>query len=72
MSDTPTIDEALKSYLDTYAAGKCPHCQAKIDEERQVGRCVYASPCGHRLFQGKAKEKPPKVHPYLLGKDTWE
>lgn len=33
----------------------CPHCQARIENMRQVGRCVYASPCGHRLYQGRIK-----------------
>jgi len=30
----------------------CPTCRLKIALKRQVGRCVYADPCGHRLYQG--------------------
>lgn len=55
---------AIKAYLEKLAAHICPHCDTPIQEERQVGRCVYAVPCGHRLYQGKAK-KPEKLHPYL-------
>lgn len=29
----------------------CPHCGAKIEEMKQVGRSVYGS-CGCRLYQG--------------------
>jgi hypothetical protein len=28
--------------------------------ERQIGRCAYAEPCGHRLFQGQARGKRPE------------
>lgn len=35
----------------------CPHCHKPIETYEQIGRCVYGSPCGHRLYQGKA---PPK------------
>lgn len=31
----------------------CPHCKAPIQRWKQVGRCVYAEPCGDRLYQGK-------------------
>lgn len=34
----------------------CPHCRRRVDQLRQVGRCVYASPCGCRLWQGKVPE----------------
>lgn len=36
------------------AAGKCPDCGAGVDRREQVGKCVYARPCGHRLGQGRA------------------
>lgn len=38
-------------------AGVCPECgeQAML---RQVGRCVYASPCGHR-YQGRLPDAVP-------------
>lgn len=61
----PTPDEVAErnrhvaatftKYLSDIEAGKCPFCGSPIERERQVGRCVYADPCGHRLYQGKAK-----------------
>jgi hypothetical protein len=30
----------------------CPFCQMPITARIQKGRCVYADPCGHRLYQG--------------------
>lgn len=38
------------------APGTCPICGARMERERQVGRCVYAEPCGHRLYQGRTRE----------------
>jgi hypothetical protein len=35
-------------------AGRCPTCGADMTE-RQVGPCVYAEPCGHRIGQGRAQ-----------------
>ncbi len=32
--------------------GEGPHCGAKVASLRQDGRCVYATPCGHRVCQG--------------------
>lgn len=37
----------------------CPHCGADILNERQIGRCAYAEPCGHRIYQGTARGKRP-------------
>ena len=41
-------------YLADLDANICPHCGAAIARRQQVGRCAYALPCGHRLYQGKA------------------
>jgi hypothetical protein len=70
--DESNIGEAQRAYENNYADGICPHCRTKIVEQKQVGRCVYALPCWHRLYQGRAPDKPAKIHPYLLGKDTWD
>lgn len=46
----------------------CIHCQKPFTTLTQVGRCVYASPCGCRQYQGKLPEKwkpKKKIHPYL-------
>ncbi len=47
----------LQEFLDNLANNICPHCKTPIAEKRQVGRCVYARPCGHRLYQGKLKKE---------------
>lgn len=36
-------------FLERLAKGLCPHCGDDPKEFVQVGRCVYAKPCGHRL-----------------------
>lgn len=30
----------------------CPQCGKHVDNLRQIGRCVYASPCNCRVWQG--------------------
>lgn len=62
----PTDDEAdehernvsakINEWLGKLESNICPDCNAAVERERQVGRCVYAEPCGHRLFQGKARK----------------
>jgi len=48
-------DESIKEWLGKLANNICPECDTPVKKQRQVGRCVYADPCGHRLFQGRAK-----------------
>lgn len=50
-------DRMVEEFLARHAAGICPHCDTLIESERQIGRCVYASPCNCRLWQGKARTK---------------
>lgn len=40
-------------FLGNLANDICPRCERPITHKRQVGRCVYADPCGHRLYQGR-------------------
>lgn len=47
------IGEAFKQYLRSIQNNVCPHCGSPITNKRQVRRCVYADPCGHRLYQGQ-------------------
>lgn len=48
-----TLDEMTRRAQD----GECIDCGKPITKRRQVGRCIYASPCGHRQGQGRlAKE----------------
>ena len=58
--------KAITAFLSELDAGICPHCHQKIEEEKQVGRSVYALPCYHRLYQGTAKKKEKPIHPYFL------
>lgn len=65
---------AFVQKLNDFCAGKigtCLHCDMPFNELEQVGRCVYAYPCGHRQYQGtvpakyKKPEKTWKDHPYF-------
>jgi hypothetical protein len=61
--DFPTAEEAriareesdarFAKKMQRLAEGFCLQCDQPMTK-RQVGRCVYAEPCGHRLYQGKA------------------
>lgn len=46
-------DEAATKWVNSLMSGVCPYCQTKIEQKEQVGRCVYARPCGCRLYQGR-------------------
>jgi hypothetical protein len=48
-------DENIARFLSAMREGRCPHCQHAVEESVQVGPCIYAKPCGHRLGQGRAK-----------------
>lgn len=36
---------------------RCIHCDAPLEKLEQVGRCVYARPCGCRQYQGTLPKK---------------
>jgi hypothetical protein len=40
--------ERLKRHFAVVATGHCPHCGREMNQ-RKIGRCLYAQPCGHRL-----------------------
>lgn len=48
------VDEALAKI----ARGECHWCGAKVERRRQIGRCQYAEPCGHRIGQVDAGDEP--------------
>lgn len=54
----------IEEFLSKAKHGICPRCGTVIERERQVGRCVYAIPCGCRLWQGTARtrEQLEEVH----------
>jgi hypothetical protein len=43
----------LQEFFDRLASNKCPHCGVEVEEKIQIGPCVYAKPCNHRMYQGK-------------------
>jgi hypothetical protein len=45
--------EAFLKWITNLESNICNECGAPVESEQQVGRCVYARPCGHRLYQGK-------------------
>lgn len=58
IQNTLTKENPADVYLENIKNWICPECNEKINQHRQAGRCVYADPCGHRLYQGKAMVKP--------------
>lgn len=34
----------------------CPYCHREVKSMEKIGRCVYAHPCGCRLWQGTVPE----------------
>lgn len=51
-ADEERFRRKLAAWGEKIANNICPHCDQPMTK-RQVSRCVYASPCGHRLYQGK-------------------
>lgn len=51
--DDRRLSEWLASFQTKLDNNICPHCDQPIGNKQQVGRCVYAYPCGCRLYQGK-------------------
>lgn len=47
----------ITEYVTKVALNVCPICEKPVERQRQVGPCVYADPCGHRLYQGRAKRR---------------
>ena len=45
-------NQAIAKYLSDMAKNICPFCSKPIESKKQIGRCVYALPCYHRLYQG--------------------
>lgn len=50
----PEASRAVRKYLEIMVGGfkSCPQCDLAVDERQQIGCCVYAFPCGHRLYHG--------------------
>ena len=54
-ADADEFAAALEAMRERQSRGECSECGTKVSAVRQGGRCVYASPCGHRLGQGNAE-----------------
>jgi hypothetical protein len=52
--DPALLAEAARRLTQALAGDTCPWCGAAIAERKQEGRCVYAEPCGCRLYQSGA------------------
>jgi len=48
----------IKAHFEDIKNDICPTHKVEITKV-QVGKCVYAEPCGCRLYQGKLKKKRP-------------
>ena len=57
MRETPEeqaeIAAVLRQWHEDIAAGRCWQCHQPITAKVQVGRCIYAEPCGCRMGQGR-------------------
>lgn len=63
LREAPTVEEVeqaeternarFRETMDNIQNNICPTHKTPMTK-RQVGRCVYAEPCGCRLYQGKA------------------
>lgn len=54
------IKRRTAEFLSNLSEGRCPECRQEV-KQRQVGRCVYGVPCGHRLYQGTVNPKFAEV-----------
>lgn len=52
--ESDEIEAALKRMFDKLQRGVCITCSEVPTDFKQVGHCVYAVPCGHRVGQGNA------------------
>jgi hypothetical protein len=60
MSLDPKDNALIAAWFQKLADNVCPHCDTAIARQEQVGHCVYARPCGHRLYQGKVGAFAPE------------
>lgn len=53
------LADAFKRFVAAITGNptECIHCKRLIEKLEQVGRCVYARPCGCRQYQGKLRKE---------------
>lgn len=44
----------MRHFTQLIAERRCVVCEEPVESYDEVGRCVYADPCGHRQYQGRA------------------
>lgn len=47
------VPASISRWLYAIQHDECPTCGRRIVRRERVGRCMYATPCGHLLYQGK-------------------
>lgn len=57
---SPEASAAIVAYFERLMSGLCPVCNHPITGEKQIGRCVYAEPCGHRCIKVRRGRKERK------------
>lgn len=54
---TPEVQAAIEAFMQIWkertARNECFQCGTPLTAQRQIGRCIYAEPCGCRLGQGR-------------------
>jgi hypothetical protein len=46
---------AVHQFCEDLLQDHCTICHRPLTSKRQGGRAVYGEPCGHRMYQGRAK-----------------
>lgn len=49
-------EEQQRAFLAKVTMGICGTCEDESTDFRQIGKCIYSVPCGHRVGHGKAAE----------------
>ena len=55
------IHAIVERWREREARGECQQCGTPLTAKVQVGRCIYAEPCGCRLGQGQLRQDGRRV-----------
>lgn len=50
------VQRVAIQFFERLVSGVCTVCGGQVIKEVKVGRCVYAEPCGHRMYQGRPRK----------------
>lgn len=56
-ADYEAVSRVSEAFLAAVDCMVCPVCQTAIECRERVGWCVYARPCGCRLFAGQRPDE---------------